>query len=222
MSLPAEGILVIRRFACALVAALSVVVAVGIASPANASNAGSFIAQINADRAKSGRAAFTPRADLADLALRHSQTMAAENSLRHNPNLVTQVSNWQAVGENVGMGGNTRVLHAAFMNSPAHRANILDRDFTEVGLGVTVDARGVMWVTEVFRRPLRTVASARGVAARPGRQSVAAIARPSTGGINAATRRSAAVRWAVPRTRSTSPRAARSTWLTRLAEVFAR
>ena len=221
MSLPAEGILVIRRFACALVAALSVVVTVAVAAPANASNAGSFIAQINADRAKVGRAAFTARADLAALALRHSQTMAAKNSLYHNPNLVTQVNNWQAVGENVGMGGNTRGLHAAFMNSPAHRANLLDKDFTEIGLGVTVDARGVMWVTEVFRRPLRTVASARVVAATTRSQSVAAVTRPSAGRLRSTTRL-AAVRWAVRRTGSTSPRPVRSTWLTRMAGVFAR
>ncbi|MEP7055712.1 MAG: CAP domain-containing protein [Actinomycetota bacterium] len=222
MSRPAEGILVLRRIATALVASVSVVVAIGIASPAYASNAGSFVAQINAARAGAGRAPLAHRADLASLALRHSQTMAAQNSLHHNAKLTSEVANWQAVGENVGMGGNTRVLHNAFMNSPAHRANILDKDFTEVGLGVVVDARGVMWVTEVFRQPMLARSSARvhtaAVAPVPARQT--SLTRPPSARPQVTKR--PAVRWATPRT--TSPRAHRtvkSAWLTRLTSAAA-
>jgi hypothetical protein len=45
------------------------------------------------------------------------------------------------------------------MNSPGHRANILDRDYTEVGIGA-VTVAGRVWVAEVFRRPLRITTSA--------------------------------------------------------------
>ena len=45
-------------------------------------------------------------------------------------------------------------VHTAFMNSPAHKANILDRDYTEVGIGAVV-ANGRVWVAQVFRRPMR-------------------------------------------------------------------
>jgi hypothetical protein len=79
--------------------------------------------------------------------------MARTDDLYHNPNLGSAVRNWQAVGENVGRGGDVPSLHQAFMNSPSHRANILDRDFTEVGVGTYVDGNGILWVTEVFRRP---------------------------------------------------------------------
>jgi uncharacterized protein YkwD len=39
------------------------------------------------------------------------------------------------------------------MASAPHRANILDRDYTQVGVGAIV-RDGRVWVAEVFRRPL--------------------------------------------------------------------
>jgi hypothetical protein len=39
------------------------------------------------------------------------------------------------------------------MHSPEHKANILDHDFTQVGVGVSVDKNGIIWVTEDFRQP---------------------------------------------------------------------
>jgi len=68
------------------------------------------------------------------------------------------VTNWQYVGENVGYGPDALTVHVAFMNSPAHRANILDRDYTEVGVGAVVVGDRV-WVAEVFRRPMRVTTS---------------------------------------------------------------
>ena len=86
--------------------------------------------------------------------------MAGRSTLYHNPDLTSDVKNWRWVGENVGYGPDALTVHVAFMNSPAHKANILDRDYTEVGIGaVTVDGR--VWVAEVFRRPLRVTTSTR-------------------------------------------------------------
>jgi len=47
---------------------------------------------------------------------------------------------------------NVEYSHRAFMNSPGHRANILEKRFTKVGLGVYRNARGEFWVTEMFSR----------------------------------------------------------------------
>jgi hypothetical protein len=147
---------VLRRVFATFIAALAMLGALCVAVPAaNASSAGSFVSKINAARRSAGRPALSYRSDLASVANRHSQRMASKNSLYHNPNLGGAVRNWRAVGENVGRGGDVASLHQAFMNSPSHRANILDRDFTEVGVGVVVDGNGIMWVTEVFRQPTR-------------------------------------------------------------------
>jgi uncharacterized protein YkwD len=38
------------------------------------------------------------------------------------------------------------------MRSPAHRANILNPAYRQVGVGI-VRANGRLWITQVFRRP---------------------------------------------------------------------
>ena len=113
-----------------------------------------FVAKMNAARQASGLAPYSVASDLAAVARNHSQQMASQQSLYHNPSLTTQVQNWQAVGENVGEGPSVSDIHTAFMNSPEHRANILDHDFTQVGVGVAVDKNGIIWVTEDFRQPM--------------------------------------------------------------------
>src|SRR5436305_4971981 len=113
-----------------------------------------FVADMNAARQANGLAPYSVASDLTAVARGHSAQMASQQSLYHNPSLTTQVQNWQAVGENVGEGPSVSDIHTAFMNSPEHRANILDHDFTQVGVGVAVDKNGIIWVTEDFRQPM--------------------------------------------------------------------
>jgi uncharacterized protein YkwD len=42
-------------------------------------------------------------------------------------------STWLKLGENVGYGGTIAAIHEAYLNSPGHRANIMDPTFTEIG-----------------------------------------------------------------------------------------
>ena len=60
-----------------------------------------------------------------------------------------RVTRWRVLGENVGFGGDVRSLHKAFMESPAHRDNILFDRYRHVGVGVKRSG-GLMWVTVVF------------------------------------------------------------------------
>ena len=56
-------------------------------------------------------------------------------------------------GENVGTvpdGGTLLSLHNAFMNSPSHRANILNAQYNAVGVGVQFDANGALFITFEF------------------------------------------------------------------------
>ena len=41
--------------------------------------------------------------------------------------------NWLKLGENVGYGGDIAQVHDAYLNSPGHRANILDASYTSMG-----------------------------------------------------------------------------------------
>ena len=131
------------------------------AAPAGATTAeDSLTARLNGARSDQGLPSLAPRSDLVAVARAQATRMADSGTLYHNPNLTTDVANWRWVGENVGYGPDALTVHVAFMNSPAHKANILDRDYTEVGIGaVTVNGR--VWVAEVFRRPLRVTTSTR-------------------------------------------------------------
>jgi uncharacterized protein YkwD len=113
-----------------------------------------FVAKMNAAREANGLRPYTVYGDLTSIARDHSQQMAQRQTLYHNPDLTSEVQNWQSVGENVGEGGSVSDIHNAFMQSPEHRANILDHGFTQVGVGVAVDRNGVIWVTEDFRQPM--------------------------------------------------------------------
>src|SRR4051812_1585805 len=112
-----------------------------------------FIAKMNAARQSAGLRPYSVASDLTSVARQHSAQMASKQELYHNPSLTSQVQNWQAVGENVGEGPTVSDIHTAFMQSPEHKANILDHDFTQVGVGVVVDKHGIIWVTEDFRQP---------------------------------------------------------------------
>ena len=139
--------------------------AVSIAAPAAAfaestySMEAAVIAQVNAARQANGQQPYALEPDLTSIARQHSVDMARQQSLYHNPSLTTQVRNWRAVGENVGEGPSVEDIDQAFMNSTEHRDNILDHDFTQIGVGVSVDSNGTVWVTEDFREPMYSSSS---------------------------------------------------------------
>jgi len=147
---------VLQRVGTWVVAAVVATAAAVVASPAPATasgpGTGSILASVNASRAAAGRPALSLRADLSAVALRWSHRMAASGTLAHNPNLTRQVSGFRWVGENVGYGPDWHAVQVAFMNSPGHRSNILDRDYTQIGIGVVRNGSRV-WITQVFRRP---------------------------------------------------------------------
>jgi len=132
-----------------------------------------FYNAINRERAKVGHSKLALKDDLTSIARRHSKQMAADHTIYHNNNLGNEISgNWYAAGENVGMGPDCPTIHDAFMSSPGHRANILDTDYNQVGVGVSTDENGTVYVTEDFagRRSAtvhRTVTRARAPQAKP-------------------------------------------------------
>ena len=118
-----------------------------------------FVDSTNAERATRGHDRLKVVSDLTEVARRHSATMARQSNLHHNPDLAAHVSGWSRLGENVGRGGSVSSLHTALMNSEGHRRNILDTDFSEIGVGVVMDG-STIWVTQVFRLPNGTVSTA--------------------------------------------------------------
>jgi uncharacterized protein YkwD len=90
-------------------------------------------------------------------AARHSEDMAAKRvPFGHDGfnqraiTLANDLNGSSATGENVATGRMTaRQVVAAWLKSPAHRANI-EGNFTYTGVGVAKDGRGVLYYTELF------------------------------------------------------------------------
>ena len=88
------------------------------------------------------------------LARRHSIAMARRGYIFHTsnpPSVYLRGVRWSTWGENVGVtGGTIGGLQEAFMHSPSHRSNILNRGFHRVAVGAYRDANGLLWVTVFF------------------------------------------------------------------------
>jgi uncharacterized protein YkwD len=152
-----------HRVLAAITASLLVLVAMVTgavtAGPAGASTVeDSFTAKLNAERSSRDISRLATSGALVTVARAQALRMANANVLYHNPNLTTAVKNWRWVGENVGYGGSAAVVHSAFMRSAPHKANILDGDYTQVGIGAVVKD-GRVWVAQVFRRPMKQASS---------------------------------------------------------------
>lgn len=57
----------------------------------------------------------------------------------------------QTAGENIAYGYNTpEAVVTTWMNSPGHRANILNSNFKNIGIGVYTDSKGTVYCTQIF------------------------------------------------------------------------
>lgn len=134
-----------------------VIIAAAFVAVAPAASAGTadeeqqFVALINDLRASKGLGSLSADAHLADVARTWAEKMVAANAISHNGNLGNEVThNWSKLGENVGRGTGVRVLHDAFVDSPTHYRNLVDGDFTHIGVGVVHSADGTVYTTHVF------------------------------------------------------------------------
>ncbi len=131
------------RFVAALLA-VCVLALLGLAatpvqaSPSDpAADEAQFISLLNATRAKGGVAPLTVDPELRALARGWTQQMADAGKISHaKPISAGVTADWLKLGENVGTGGNVTVVMNAFIASPGHFENIMDPEFTRVGVGV--------------------------------------------------------------------------------------
>jgi uncharacterized protein YkwD len=168
-SSPRSPALVRSRTSLSLVLLLSFVATVLVADPAHAERStraeARLLSLMTDERQRAGVSGWSQADDLTTTAVRWSARMADEygagGGQRHNPNLASEVCCARRIAENVGWtsGGHADLegaidrLHAAFMDSQGHRANVLSSAHTHVGVGVDVHPSGNVYVTVVFREP---------------------------------------------------------------------
>jgi len=114
-----------------------------------------FLDRTNAGRAYVGVRAVSEHDTLTAKAEDWAQHMAATGVLSHS-SLSSGLGGlrWTALGENVGMSSPTSdtllTIFSAFVSSSSHFANMVDRRYTHMGVGVATDRAGRVWVAEVF------------------------------------------------------------------------
>jgi len=108
-----------------------------------------FLAATHTERAKRGIDRLSVSSTLTDLARRHSERMANNQALFHNPSIAEQTRSWSTYAENVASGTSVAAAQKALMDSSVHRANILDPSFDDVGMGAYWSG-GFVWLTQVF------------------------------------------------------------------------
>ncbi|MEN9821747.1 MAG: hypothetical protein RLZ04_173, partial [Actinomycetota bacterium] len=112
-------------------------------------------ALINSFRAANGVGALTLSAELMHKAQDWIEYLAA-NSATNDPDLIhSTISDgvspgWSRLGENLGWAYSLDQVIHGLENSPRHRENLVNPEFTEMGIGITRTPDGRVWVSQVF------------------------------------------------------------------------
>ncbi|NJN16803.1 MAG: CAP domain-containing protein [Oscillochloris sp.] len=110
-----------------------------------------IIALVNQERVNAGLAPLDVALELMIAAQNHSASMAASGLISHAgidgsgpPERMRAAGyNWARCGENIAVGQTSAAEAMHFwMHSPPHRANILDPNFREIGVGFVRQAEG--------------------------------------------------------------------------------
>jgi uncharacterized protein YkwD len=116
----------------------------------------------NQRRASAGVPGVRVNGALSTAAQRHSQDQAGRNRMSHTgsdgsgPGTRIARTGYQACAwaENVAAGQpDAQRVMQSWMNSPDHRANIVSRNYTEIGVGLAYSSGGTPYWTMVLARP---------------------------------------------------------------------
>lgn len=91
---------------------------------------------VNRERATQGLKALAVNDQLVTKAQGWAEQMARNGKISHSTLTTGAPGCWQALGENVAQAGSIAGLHAAWMGSSPHRAQILSTTYTHIGVGV--------------------------------------------------------------------------------------
>ena len=113
---------------------------------------------LNQDRQANGLKALALNSSLTKLGENYAQDMINRNYFSHyNPEGQSPFDRMKAAGisysyagENIAINNTVPGAETAFMNSSGHRANILNTNYTEVGIGIRKSSNGSLYVVQEF------------------------------------------------------------------------
>ncbi len=117
---------------------------------------------MNKERAAQGLTALKYNANLSEVAKLKALDMKEKNYFSHTSptygspfDMMRSMGiKYTSAGENIAKGYRTPdAVMKGWMNSPGHKANILNSNFTEIGIGYVTDSSGAGYWVQMFIRP---------------------------------------------------------------------
>src|SRR5689334_14671176 len=127
------------------------VAAAPVGSTASTAYVNRIVVLVNAQRAAHGLRPLIVSPCATRFAAPWTTHMAATSTLVHQSLAPILRCPAQAAGENIAYGNVTAdQMMSMWMNSPGHRANILNPTFTRIGVGAVRTTSGRWWATQDF------------------------------------------------------------------------
>lgn len=113
---------------------------------------------LNNDREKHGLPRLIADSKLTQAARKHAADMVTNHYFSHTnlqgqspfDRLKASGIAYRSAGENIGYNANAAELEKAWMNSPGHRANILNSTYTHAGVGLYTGENGAIYGVQLF------------------------------------------------------------------------
>ncbi|HFL2522813.1 TPA: CAP domain-containing protein [Clostridioides difficile] len=114
---------------------------------------------VNIERAKAGLNPLTLDSSISNVATKKSQDMIDNNYFSHNSptygspfDMLKKFGiSYKTAGENIAMGQKTpKEVVNSWMNSEGHRKNIMNPNFSKIGVGVAQKSGGSIYWTQIF------------------------------------------------------------------------
>lgn len=151
---------------------LTITLNIGIISYVHAASADTLINLANSSRSQNGLANLTENSKLTTAAYAKANDMLTNDYFAHTspagkmPWDFIKAAGYDYIyaGENLAIGYvNDQELHDAWMNSPTHRANIMNENFREIGIAVVTgeyDGAQTTVVVQMFGTPVPVAVAA--------------------------------------------------------------
>jgi uncharacterized protein YkwD len=118
-----------------------------------------MLQMVNRERAAAGLSPLAPDLEMTEVARKHSIDMFARGYFSHNtPENLSPFDRMRrdnvrflTAGENLALAPTLQIAHTGLMNSPGHRANILQPRFGRLGIGIMDGGRRGLMITQNFR-----------------------------------------------------------------------
>ena len=118
-----------------------------------------MLEMVNKERSKHGLNSLKADPELTEVARAHSRDMFARSYFSHyTPDgkdpfdrMRAAGVNFLTAGENLALAKTLNIAHTGLMNSPGHRANILNKSFGRVGIGIIDGGIYGLMISQEFR-----------------------------------------------------------------------